>query len=217
MQQAHRFGASGGSVLRLTVFRKFEVFGFVAGLVVKIPACAKPRPVICKFIQIEVEIKTMKIFPSSFYEFKLINDQSETIERLKRRTENSENLVSKFTDKSFVGKINGNNFKIISSNIGKGAFCTLNGNINQKNGEVFIEINKPFKILLSIFMFFPIIALMIQIITRPTEFNPIFIIVCLGQILIIRFFFIGIFYRILSKQSINKLSDILDTEWIRKK
>lgn len=34
-----------GSVLRLTVFRKFEVFGFVAGLVVKIPACAKPRPV----------------------------------------------------------------------------------------------------------------------------------------------------------------------------
>lgn len=159
----------------------------------------------------------MKIFPSNFYEFKLINDQSETIEKLKRKTENSENLVSKITDKSFVGKNNGNHFKIISSNIGKSSFCTLNGEINQKNGEVFIEINKPFKILLLTFMFFPIIALIIQIITKPTEFNPIFIIVCIGQILIIRFFFIEILYRKLSKQSINKLSDILDTEWIRKK
>lgn len=159
----------------------------------------------------------MKIFPSDVYEFKLINDQNETIERLKRRTENSENLVSKFTDKSFVGKINGNQFKIISSSIGRGAFCTLDGKINQKDGEIFIEINKPFKILLSILMLFPIIALIIQLLTKPAEFNPIFLIVCLGQILIFRFFFIRIFYGILSKQSINKLSDVLDTEWIRKK
>jgi len=159
----------------------------------------------------------MKIFPSSVYDFKLINNEKETIERLKRRTENSENLISKITEKSFIGNIKENQFKIISSNIGKGAFCTLNGKINKENGEVIVEINKPFKILLSIFMFLPIIAIIIQLITKPSDFNPIFILVCIGQILIIRFFFIEIFYKILSKQSINKLSDVLDTEWIRKK
>ena len=159
----------------------------------------------------------MKIFPSSIYEFTLIDDQNETIERLNRRTENSDNLISKITNKSFIGKIDKNKFKIISSDIGKGAFCTLNGQINNKIGEVVVEINKPFKILLSILMLFPIVGFIIQLTLRVEEFNPIFIIVILAQILILRFVFIEIAYKFLSKQSINKLSDVLDTEYIRKK
>ncbi|RLZ06382.1 hypothetical protein [Faecalibacter macacae] len=159
----------------------------------------------------------MKIFPSSIYEFSLIDDQNETIERLNRRTENSDNLISKITNKSFIGKIDKNKFKIISSDIGKGAFCTLNGQINNKIGEVVVEINKPFKILLSILMLFPIVGFIIQLILKVEEFNPIFIIVILAQILILRFVFIEIAYKFLSKQSINKLSDVLDTEYIRKK
>lgn len=159
----------------------------------------------------------MKIFPSSIYEFTLIDDQNETIERLNRRTENSDNLISKITNKSFIGKIDKNKFKIISSDIGKGAFCTLNGQINNKIGEVVVEINKPFKILLSILMLFPIVGFIIQLILKVEEFNPIFIIVILAQILILRFVFIEIAYKFLSKQSINKLSDVLDTEYIRKK
>ena len=37
MQQAQRFGKSGGSVLRMTVFRKFEVCASYESLVVKSP------------------------------------------------------------------------------------------------------------------------------------------------------------------------------------
>lgn len=159
----------------------------------------------------------MIIFPSSNYEFKLINDQSETLERLKRRTELSESLISKLTDKSFIGKVTNNSFKVISADIGKGAFCTLEGIIKEERGQVFVEINKPFKILFSILMFSPFIALFIQLFSNPNEFNLIIILVCLGQVLVIRFFFIGLFYKFLSKKSINKLTDVIDTEWIKKR
>ncbi|WP_312762314.1 hypothetical protein [Epilithonimonas sp.] len=162
-------------------------------------------------------VYSMNIFPSTIYEFKLINGQTETLERLNRRTEESESLMSKVTEKSFIGKVKNNNFRIISSNIGKGAFCTLTGFIKEEKGEVLVEINKPFKILLTILMLFPFIAFFIQSFSKSTEFNPIFILICIGQILIIRFFFIGLFFKILSKQSLNRLSDVLDTEWVKKK
>ena len=159
----------------------------------------------------------MKYFPSNFYEFGLIDDQDKTIERLKRRTLISNNLFSQTTEKSFIGKVNENRFKIISSDIGKGAFCSLNGKLNNKSGEVLVEINKPFRVLLSIILLFPVIALIVQIIIKPEDFNLIFLIVCLGQILMIRFLFIEFAYKFLSKQILNKLSDVLDIEWIRKK
>jgi len=55
----------------------------------------------------------MNIFPTKELEFKLIDDQAETLNRLNRRTEKSKNLTSQYTDKSFRGMIDGNEFKII--------------------------------------------------------------------------------------------------------
>ena len=159
----------------------------------------------------------MEIFPSQVYEFGLINGQNETLERLKRRTEESDSLTSKLTEKSFLGKVSGNRFRIISSAIGKGTFCTMTGFISYEKGEVKLEINKPLKILLTILMILPFIAFITQVFSASEEFNPVFILVFLGQVLIIRFLFIGLFFKILSKQSLNKLSDVLDTEWVKKK
>lgn len=159
----------------------------------------------------------MEIFPSQVYEFGLINGQNETLERLKRRTEESDSLTSKLTEKSFLGKVSGNRFRIISSAIGKGTFCTMTGFISYEKGEVKLEINKPFKILLTILMILPFIAFITQVFSASEEFNPVFILVFLGQVLIIRFLFIGLFFKILSKQSLKRLSDVLDTEWVKKK
>lgn len=159
----------------------------------------------------------MEIFPSQVYEFGLINAQNETLERLKRRTEESDSLTSKLTEKSFLGKVSGNRFRIISSAIGKGTFCTMTGFISYEKGEVKLELNKPLKILLTILMIFPFIAFITQVFSASEEFNPVFILVFLGQVLIIRFLFIGLFFKILSKQSLNRLSDVLDTEWVKKK
>ena len=155
----------------------------------------------------------MNIFPTKEHEFKLITSQEETLHRLNRRTEKSENLISAYTDKSFRGIINGNEFKIISSVIGKGAFCVMTGKINDTNGQVKVEIHKAFKILLSIILCFPIIAFFA--LTLTNEFSPIMIIVTIGQILMIRYVFIGLAFNFLSKDSLNRLRDVLDFEWIK--
>lgn len=156
----------------------------------------------------------MKVFPSNKYHFKLIDDDSVTLERLTRRIEKSERLISKRTEKSFIGLINGNEFRLISSETGKGALCVLNGKIKNQEGTAVVEINTPFKVIFSIFMLLPIIGLLFQIVNKTENFSFIFIIVCILQIVLIRYFFIELFFRIFSKQSVNKLSDVLDTEWI---
>ncbi|MBC3760064.1 hypothetical protein H7U19_16775 [Hyunsoonleella sp. SJ7] len=157
----------------------------------------------------------MKIFPTKELNFKLIDDQAETLNRLNRRTEKSENLTSQHTDKSFRGIINGNEFKLISSAIGKGAFCVMTGAIESDKGNVKVEIHKVFRILLSIILCFPIVGILIAILTGQEEPNPIFILVVIGQILIIRYAFIGLAFKFLSRQSLNRLRDVLDLEWIK--
>ena len=73
----------------------------------------------------------MNFFPTKKYTFSLIDTDDKSIERLKRRTYNSDSLISKTTDKSFIGIINVNDFKVISSERGIGAFCILDGEIKK--------------------------------------------------------------------------------------
>ena len=56
---------------------------------------------------------------------------------------------------------------------------------------------------------------LISILTGQEEPNPIFILVVVGQILIIRYAFIGLAFKFLSRQSLNRLRDVLDVEWIK--
>lgn len=155
----------------------------------------------------------MKIFPAKEISFRLNDSQDQALDRLKRRTEHSENLTSQYTDKSFRGKINGTGFKIISSAIGRGAFCVLTGEISNDQGKVKVEIHKVFRVLLSLFLMFPIIGLLIMIISGTEDFSPILILVAIGQILIIRYAFIGLAFRFLSRSSLHRFRDVLDIEW----
>lgn len=154
----------------------------------------------------------MKIFPTKELKFKLLDSKEETIERLKRRTEFSEKLTSNFTEKSFRGILFGNEFKIISSEIGKGALCVMTGKIDNDNSYVNVEINKVFRILFSIVFLLPIVSLTIETVKKPNDIL-IFILVGIGQILMIRYLFIGLFFYKMSKQSLNRLRDVLDIEF----
>ena len=156
----------------------------------------------------------MNIFPNNNYTFKIIGKEGETLERLKRRTDLSESLTSKITDKSFRGLIKDNTFKIISSEIGKGAFCVLTGEIINQSGQVNVEINKAFRILLRVFLCIPFIGLIVQFFSK--EFSVIFIPVAMSQVLMIRYIFIEIAFRKFSKSSLNRLGDVLDIEHIQK-
>jgi Na+/glutamate symporter len=159
----------------------------------------------------------MNILPVQNYQFDLVDSQTETLDRLKRRTEISDKLTSKITGKSFVGKINQNKFHLLPANISKGTFCTLQGVLYDTKGEVEVEINKNFKIILYIFLCLPLLGFFAQFFSGQEKFNPIFILVCIGQILVIRYFFIGIYFWMSSKIAVTKLAEVLDAENIRKK
>jgi len=156
----------------------------------------------------------MNLFPTREFKFKLNSSQKETIERLERRTEYSKYLTSNWTKKSFRGQISDNEFKIISSTVGKGAFCVLTGEINTELGSVTITINKAFKIMLSILLIFPIIAMCLIVTFNLEKFEPFMILSVIAQILTIRFIGIRFFFKKFSKQSLHKLRDALDVEFI---
>jgi len=156
----------------------------------------------------------MELYPTKELKFRLINEQVETLTRLNRRTDKSEKLISSDTDRSFLGTINGNKFKIISATLGKGAFCVMHGSIESESGNVRVEIHKVFKILLSIFLLFPIVGFIAITISDTEKFSPLFILITIGQILMIRYAFIGLAFNFLSKESLNRLRDVVDFEWI---
>lgn len=157
----------------------------------------------------------MKIFPTKELQFKLIDSQEKALDRLKRRTEKSRNLTSDYTDKSFRGIINGNSFKIISSSIGKGALCVLTGTINTESGSLTVTVHKAFKVLLSILMCFPIIGVLVTFLLAEEKPQPMLLFLVIGHVLIIRFVFITLAFNYLSKESLNRLRDVLDIEWVK--
>lgn len=107
----------------------------------------------------------MKIFPESNYSFKITGSEMETFERLRRKTEPSENLTSQITDKSFRGIIIGSTFRIISSEIGKGAFCVLEGKVENQHGQLKISVNKAFQVLLTLILCLPIVLLIVDLLS----------------------------------------------------
>lgn len=89
----------------------------------------------------------------------------------------------------------------------------MTGKINSENVIVKVETYKVFEILLSIFLCFPVVGMIVLILRNSQEFLPILILVMIGQILIIRYVFIGLAFRFLSEDFLNRLPDVLDFEW----
>jgi hypothetical protein len=90
----------------------------------------------------------------------------------------------------------------------------LTGEINNKKGQVKVEINKVFQILLSVFLCFPILGLIAQIIAERGNGSILFLPVAIFQFLMIRLF-IEIVFRRFSKANLNRLSDVLDIEYLK--
>lgn len=156
-----------------------------------------------------------KIFPDQEREFWLLGEHSESLNRLERRTEPSDLLTSKPSEKTFRGRVSGNQFKLISSAIGYGAFCVMTGKLDTNKGYIKIEIHRAFKVLLSILLFLPIIALLIFLFEQE-KFSATLILLIVLQVMFIRFCLIEFAFRYISKESLNRFRDVLDIEWIKK-
>ncbi|RZJ73072.1 hypothetical protein [Flavobacterium sp.] len=158
----------------------------------------------------------MKFFPSTDYEFKLSGNQVEAMERLERRTGKSRVAAANRPEKSFLGSVDQNRFTLTSSQIGAGALCKLSGKIDNGVGRVKVELKMAFKIVFSAVFILPIGGTISEISKTPDK-ALLFVIVGILQFLMIRFFFIEyFFFRRSARKSLDRLSDVLDIESIKK-
>ncbi len=156
----------------------------------------------------------MKIFPVKTLKFKLIDTHENTLNRLIRKTDHSERMTMSTTKKSFRGIVDGSQFKLLSSAMSGGAFCLMTGAIDVDGGYVKVEVNKPFKLLLCLLLAFPIIAVLAILVSTPEKFSPVHLLIMVAQTLMMRYVFIGVAFNLLSRNSLNRLGDVLDLEWI---
>jgi hypothetical protein len=157
----------------------------------------------------------MNIFPTIEKHFRLVDSQEKTLDRLKRRTEYSENLTSRKTEKSFRGKVTGQGFAVISSFLGWGAFCVMTGEIDSEQGIIRVNLHKVFKLLCGFILCLPIIGL-VAILTIENKDSSIFLIlISFLQMIVIRFVFIELSFRFISNSSLRRFKDVCDVEWTK--
>ncbi len=151
----------------------------------------------------------MKLFPNKIFKVELSSDYAVSMQNLKSNTDITELLALKPTNNAFRGKVNENGFKIISSEIGRGAVCVLSGKFKGKTGEIEIRIHNVFKVLFSILMVLPVIAFGITLFTNGIEKSSGIILPMIMAIVFLRFVFIELSFRFISNKGIKKLTDIL--------
>ena len=108
----------------------------------------------------------MKLFPNKNIVVELRNDRATTLNELRRNTKLTDTLISDYTDKGFIGKVDDSEFKIISSGIGHGAVCVFIGELQDSLGTIEIKLHNAFKVLFSILMVMPIIGFGIAVLTN---------------------------------------------------
>lgn len=159
----------------------------------------------------------MKLFPIKTFDAELRSDYLELMQNLKSNTDITETLTSDWTKKAFRGQVDEKGFKVISSEIGRGAVCVLTGKFKGKTGEIEVRIHNAFKVMFSILMLMPIIGVVITVLTKEIE-NPIGLVIpILMGFVFIRFVFIELSFRLISKTGINKLTNILSIKELKKK
>ena len=158
----------------------------------------------------------MKIFPINNYEIELTKEYSDALLELEKNTLITDSLVSEWTKKAFIGQVNKNGFKIISSKPGRGAFCVLKGKLESKKGTLEIRIHKAFRIMLSIIFLFPIVGFTIALFTKEKEIILSLIIPTVMAIIVFRFVFTELAFRIISRNGLKKLTEIIGITKLKK-
>ncbi|MDP2060227.1 MAG: hypothetical protein U1C58_13765 [Flavobacteriaceae bacterium] len=158
----------------------------------------------------------MKIFPTKNFKAELTENSAIAMAELKRNTDITDTLVSDWTKKEFRGQVNENGFKVISSEIGRGAICVINGKFDGKAGEIEVRIHKAFKVMFSILMLMPIIGFGIVAITNGIEKSYGIILPMIMGILFVRFVFMELSFRFVSKTGMNKLKRIIGITTLKK-
>ncbi|ERJ60433.1 hypothetical protein [Sphingobacterium paucimobilis] len=89
----------------------------------------------------------------------------------------------------------------------------MSGQIDSVGGKVKVEIHKVFRVLITIMLVLPLLGVTVIVATGTKQLSPFMVLFAIGQILMIRYVFITLAFRLLSKGSLMRLRDVLDLEW----
>jgi hypothetical protein len=154
----------------------------------------------------------MKIFPEKDYFFELNKDSSIAISELNNQTLSKEQFVTNWNNQSFIGKIENNEFEIKLSKKIIGDFCILKGKLENGKGTLKIRTSRIMKIIFVAIVLFAFSGIITAIIR--TEFGVIFQIFI--TILVMRFIFLELGFRLASKKGISKLTKIIGIKTLNK-
>ncbi|MCK8482256.1 hypothetical protein [Psychroserpens algicola] len=153
----------------------------------------------------------MTIFPERIYFINLENDSSKTLVDLQKETLSDQQFIVEW-NKLFIGEVNQNGFEIKLARKWPGSFCIIIGKLENKNGILEIHISKVYKLLFGILVLFVLSGLIISLI--QSEFETALKIILF--IIILRFVFIELHFRINSKNSMNKLTKTIGINKLKK-
>lgn len=154
----------------------------------------------------------MKIFPENDYYIELNDDSSLAISELENQTLSKEQFVTNWNNQAFIGKIEKNEFEVKLSKKLVGEFCVLKGKLENEKGTLKIRTGRIFRIIFVAIVLFALSGIVTAIIQNKLE--VIFHLVM--TILVMRFIFLELGFRIISKSGINKLTEIIGIKELKK-
>lgn len=147
----------------------------------------------------------MKIFPESDYSIELNNDSISAISALKNRTLSKEQFITNWNNQTFIGEVKEHEFKIRLSKKILGELCVLNGKLDNRKGTLKIRTGKIFKIIFAAIVLFSLSGIIVVIIQNKLKL----IVPIVMTILIMRFIFLELGFRLVSKYALNKLTEAI--------
>ena len=154
----------------------------------------------------------MDFFPIKKITINISSENSDTFSKLKSSTEHSDKLITTLTSKPFIGQVTDNSFKIISSKIGIGAIAVFQFDSNKNKNEIYVTLNKAFKILFLFFVSFISIGVIIGIIQTGIPKGLILFIPFVFSVLMFRFVLIGVAFKVstkLGEKALNKVIGVI--------
>ncbi|MEQ8475836.1 hypothetical protein [Fulvivirga sp.] len=161
--------------------------------------------------------QNLKLFPTKSLNVELEDLYSRSYEKLKGQTDLTDNLISTWTNKEFRGTVTEQGFKLISSEIGRGAVCVYIGNFQNNSGTIQVRLNKAFQILFGILLSYPIIGFGLLLLTEGFNNALKFIPILLLLFLFIRYVFMGLSFWFISKTGLKKLARTLNIKSLNNK
>ena len=154
----------------------------------------------------------MKMFPENVYSIELNNDYFVGISELKNQTLSKEQFVTDWNSQTFIGIIEKNEFEVKLSKKLIGEICILKGKLENKKGTLEIRTGRILKIIFIAILLFALSGIITAIIQK--EFEVIFHLIM--TVLVMRYIFMELGFRIISKSGINKLTEIIGINKLNK-